>query len=72
MYPKHVELRIHQYNYPVTSSWHFTLFQSYIFFCNVYYDESYIITHQKLNNATGAPTLQVHVFAVVLLQTVGN
>jgi len=26
MYPKHVELRIHQYNYLVTSSWHFKLF----------------------------------------------
>jgi len=26
MYPKHVELRIHQYNYLVASSWHFTLF----------------------------------------------
>jgi hypothetical protein len=25
MYPKHVELRIHQYNYLVTSSCHFTL-----------------------------------------------
>jgi len=24
-YPKHVELRIHQYNYLVASSWHFTL-----------------------------------------------
>ena len=27
MYPKHVELRIHQQNYLVISSWHFTLFQ---------------------------------------------
>jgi len=27
MYPKHVELRMHQYNYLVASSWHFTLFQ---------------------------------------------
>jgi len=26
MYPKHVELRVHQYNYLVASSWHFTLF----------------------------------------------
>jgi len=26
MYPKHVELRIHQYNYLVASSWHCTLF----------------------------------------------
>ena len=26
MYPKHVELRIHQQNYLVASSWHFTLF----------------------------------------------
>ena len=26
MYPKHVELRIHQYNYLVASSWHFELF----------------------------------------------
>jgi len=26
MYPKHVELRIHQYNCFVASSWHFTLF----------------------------------------------
>ena len=26
MYPKHVELRIHQQNYLVPSSWHFTLF----------------------------------------------
>jgi hypothetical protein len=26
MRPKHVELRIHQYNYLVASSWHFTLF----------------------------------------------
>jgi len=26
MYPKHVELRIHQWNYLVASSWHFTLF----------------------------------------------
>ena len=26
MYPKHVELRIHQLNYLVASSWHFTLF----------------------------------------------
>jgi len=26
MYPKNVELRIHQQNYLVTSSWHFTLF----------------------------------------------
>ena len=26
MYPKHVELRIHQYNYLVASRWHFTLF----------------------------------------------
>jgi hypothetical protein len=26
MYPKHVELRIHQYNYLVASSWHFKLF----------------------------------------------
>jgi len=25
MYPKHIELRIHQYNYLVASSWHFTL-----------------------------------------------
>ena len=25
-YPKHFELRIHQYNYVVASSWHFTLF----------------------------------------------
>jgi len=28
MYPKHVGLRIHQYNYLVASSWHFTLFQN--------------------------------------------
>ena len=27
MYPKHVELRIHQQNYLVASSWHFTLFR---------------------------------------------
>ena len=27
MYPKHVQLRIHQYNYLVASSWHFKLFQ---------------------------------------------
>ena len=27
MYPKHVELRIHQQNDPVASSWHFKLFQ---------------------------------------------
>jgi len=26
MYPKNVELRIHQYNYLVASSWHFILF----------------------------------------------
>jgi len=26
MYPKHVELRIHQQNYLVASSWHSTLF----------------------------------------------
>jgi len=26
MYPKHVELKIHQYNYLAASSWHFTLF----------------------------------------------
>jgi len=26
MYPKYIELRIHQQNYLVTSSWHFTLF----------------------------------------------
>jgi len=26
MYPQHVKLRIHQYNYLVSSSWHFTLF----------------------------------------------
>ena len=26
MYPKHVELRIHQQNYLVASSWHFTFF----------------------------------------------
>jgi len=26
MYPKHVELRIHQQNHLVASSWHFTLF----------------------------------------------
>jgi len=26
MYPKHVELRIHQYDYLVASSWHFALF----------------------------------------------
>jgi len=26
MRPKHVELRIHQQNYLVTSSWHFTSF----------------------------------------------
>jgi len=26
MRPKHVELRIHQHNYLVASSWHFTLF----------------------------------------------
>ena len=26
-YPKHVELRIHQYNYLVAASWHFTLFR---------------------------------------------
>jgi len=26
MYPKHVELRIHQQNYLVATSWHFTLF----------------------------------------------
>jgi len=25
-YPKHVEPRIHQYNYVTASSWHFTLF----------------------------------------------
>jgi len=25
MYPKHVELRIHQYNHLIASSWHFTL-----------------------------------------------
>jgi len=28
MYPKHAELRVHQKNYLVTSSWHFTLFHS--------------------------------------------
>ena len=28
MYPKHVELSIHQYNYLVASSWHFKLFHS--------------------------------------------
>jgi len=27
-YPKHVELRIHQQNYLVASSWHFTLLQT--------------------------------------------
>jgi hypothetical protein len=26
MYPKHVELKIHQQNYLVASSWHFKLF----------------------------------------------
>jgi len=26
IYPKHVEIRIYQYNYLVASSWHFTLF----------------------------------------------
>ena len=30
MYPKHVELRIHEKNYLVASSWHFTIFQDYV------------------------------------------
>ena len=30
MYPKHVELRIHQYNYLVPSSWHLTIFHGEI------------------------------------------
>jgi len=40
IYPKHVELRIHQYKYLVVSSWHFTLFHSTskhnINYCNLY------------------------------------
>jgi len=31
MYPKHVELRIHEYNYLVAWSWYFTLFNNFFF-----------------------------------------
>jgi len=64
-YPKHVELRIHQENYLVASSWHFTLFHEedawsncpqvsqFIYFCKTLYmfQAVFFFHHQELKTA---------------------